>query len=172
MRTIDLTEEFEDRDDDDQSTQSSIYLRNSNQDTSYVDSQISEEEDREKVDRRVRFQYDGILKPSLVISNDAAGTCTASLYKPGIPTMASCDSFHVLESGRRYDYRLKLEYDIIPGVVQTCDIVDDDLEIRMTNGLGLIAGDKRLWAEYHSLSDDAFEELSRCDQPSGGCLLT
>jgi len=172
VKTIDLTEKFEQRDNSTGTESSTMYLRNSNQDEALLQSEINDEEDKELENQLVRFQYDGVLKSSLVITGDAVGTCVASGYTPGIPEEVGCNSFHVLTSGRRYDYKLNLEYDILPGVVEACDVVGEDLTVRMINGLGLIPGDNRLWAEYHSLSDDTFQELSDCDQRSGGCQLS
>ena len=105
--------------------------------------QLSFSSVKEQEKSRVRFQYDGQLKSKLnMLQTERIGSCTASSYrtlKNSVPMKATCDSFVVLKQGLPYNYNLGLEYEIIPG--KTCDIVSEDLQVRMTNGLGLAPGE-------------------------------
>ena len=152
------------------------------EDLAFLDLEVEAEESREQDSRDlIRFQYDGMLKPTLFISRDGKGhECSTTNYKfidkheqlvHGIPGGWDCHSFHVLSSLERYNWRLDLEYEILPednGNVY-CDIVSENMAVSMENHLGLSNADAAEWAGYGALTESQLEELSRCGD---GCRLT
>ena len=116
-------------------------------------------EDKEKdATDVVRFQYDGTLKMEVELAPKADQLqCGAD---PS--TYRNADSFHVIEYMTLFDVKVSLKYEILKDV--TCDIVDSNTTIEVTNNLGYdsFAGSKQ-FKDRVSADDQLDRALKNCN---------
>ncbi|CAB9519117.1 Cupin superfamily protein [Seminavis robusta] len=118
---------------------------------------------------KVRFQYDGELVVDFrFMGVDLAGNCTLKTVKPQgtlISGTGTTTSFHVTTTGSSFRPKVTLKYSLLPDL--TCDILADEIAVRVINKIGIDA-DFEKYASTLQSKAALLNRLKLCSD-DGGC---
>ncbi|CAB9525330.1 Cupin superfamily protein [Seminavis robusta] len=118
---------------------------------------------------KVRFQYDGDLVMDFrFMGVDLAESCTLQTVKPQgtlISGPETTTSFHVTTTGSTFRPKVFLKYSLLPDL--TCDILSDEIAVRVINKIGIDA-DFETYASTLQSKAVLVNRLKLCSD-DGGC---